>query len=146
MRTRINNYKFDLDRMLSFEGDTGPYLQYAHARLCSIARRTGLSHEQLEKADFALLQEPHAIDLLRSMASFPDMVLHTYRSNQEPSTIVTYLFKLTHQLSSSYDVLQVVGAKEGPETTLARAALYEGARQVLKNGMMLLGLSPVQRM
>ena len=143
---RINNYKFELERMLSFEGDTGPYLQYAHARLCSIQRKSGYTRDQLEKANLSLLQESHAVDLTRSLASFPDTVLHTYKVNQEPSTIVTYLFKLTHALSSSYDHLKIIGAKEGPEVSLARAALYEAARQVLRNGMMLLGLKPVESM
>ncbi|KAG8623278.1 hypothetical protein KVT40_008254 [Elsinoe batatas] len=142
---RINNYEFNMERMTSFEGDTGPYLQYAHARLCSIARKAGLSKEDLQNADLSLLKEPHAVDLLRSMSQYPDVVGQTLKT-LEPTTILTYLFKLTHQLSSSYDVLRVVGAPEGPETTKARAALYEGARQVIHNGMVVLGLSPVDRM
>lgn len=130
--------------MLSFEGDTGPYLQYAHARLSSIWRKTGFKREDIVSADYTLLVEQHAVDLVRLIASYPDVVIHTYRT-LEPATIVTYLFKLTHQLSSSYDHLQVVGAAEGPSTTLARAALYEAVRQVLGNGMRLLGMSPVER-
>jgi arginyl-tRNA synthetase len=141
---RINNYPFNLERMTSFEGDTGPYLQYAHARLCSISRRTKLSHGELQKADFSLLQEKHAVDLIRLMAQYPDTINHTFKT-LEPMTILTYLFRLTHQLSSSYDVLRVVGASEGQEVTIARAALYEAARQVINNGMKLLGLNPVER-
>ncbi|MCJ1363068.1 hypothetical protein MMC16_002174 [Acarospora aff. strigata] len=142
---RINNYPFDLERMTSFEGDTGPYLQYAHARLRSIAAKTGWSSEQLQEADFTLLKEPHAINLIRIMAQYPDVVGHTMKT-LEPATILTYLFRLTHQLSSSYDVLRVVGAQEGEAVSMARAALYEAARQVISNGMRLLGLTPVDRM
>jgi arginyl-tRNA synthetase len=142
---RINNYHFDISRMTSFEGDTGPYLQYAHARLCSIFRKAELTPDQLEQADFSLLKEPHAIDLLRLMAQYPDICIHAF-GTLEPTTILTYLFKMTHQLSSSYDVLKVVKAPEGPETGKARAALYWAARQVLGNGMRLLGLRPVDRM
>lgn len=141
---RINNYPFDIARMTSFEGDTGPYLQYAHARLCSISRKTGLSWKQLETANFSLLTEPHATDLLRLMAQYPDTVVQTLQT-LEPTTILTYLFRLTHQLSSSYDVLRVIGAPEGPEVSTARAALYDAARQVIANGMRLLGLDPVER-
>lgn len=130
--------------MTSFEGDTGPYLQYAHARLCSLSRKAGFGRAQLADANFSLLKEPHAVDIVRLMAAFPDTVLNAYRT-LEPSTIVTYLFRLTHKLSSSYDVLKVIGAVEGPEMSLARAALYEAARQVLWNGMTLLGLTPVDR-
>ncbi|KAL9108172.1 MAG: hypothetical protein Q9227_007026 [Pyrenula ochraceoflavens] len=141
---RINNYPFDLQRMFSFEGDTGPYLQYAHARLCSVSRKTGFGVEELEKADFSLLKEKHAWDLLRLMGQFPDTIGQTLKT-QEPTTMLTYLFRLTHQLSSSYDVLRVVGAPEGRETSVARASLYEAFRQVLGNGMRLLGLTPVER-
>ena len=128
--------------MTSFEGDTGPYLQYAHARLCSISRKAGLAPGELESADLSLITEAHAINLVRSLASWPDVVQNTLKT-QEPVTILSYLFKMTHMLSSSYDVLQVIGSE--PETMKARMALYEAARQTLYNGMRLLGLSPVER-
>ncbi|KAK2768236.1 hypothetical protein FQN54_000088 [Arachnomyces sp. PD_36] len=142
---RINNYPFDMTRMTSFEGDTGPYLQYSHARLCSIMRKAQISPEDIARADFSLLKEPHAIDILRLMAQYPDVTNRAFEV-LEPATILTYLFRLTHQVSSSYDVLKVIGAAEGPEVALARAALYEAARQVIGNGMRLLGFTPVDRM
>lgn len=141
---RINNYPFDIKRMTSFEGDTGPYLQYSHARLCSIMRKAQMTPELVAQADFSLLKEPHAIDLLRLMAQYPDVTNHAFKT-LEPATILTYLFRLTHQISSGYDVIKVIGAAEGPDVTLARSALYEGARQVLENGMRLLGFTPVER-
>ena len=138
----INNYEFSLERMTSFEGDTGPYLQYAHARLCSITRKAGLAATELESADLSLLHEPHAINLVRALSQWPDVVQNTLKT-LEPVTILSYLFKMTHMLSSSYDVLKVVGSEY--EVKKARMALYEAARQVLNNGMKLLGLSPVER-
>jgi len=129
-------------RMTSFEGDTGPYLQYAHSRLCSIQRKSGISVEELINADFSLLMEDHATNLIRCLAQYPDVLQNTLKT-LEPTTVVTYLFKMTHLLSSSYDVLRVVG--EEPKLSVARMALYESARQVLNNGMRLLGLTPVER-
>ncbi|EAQ85473.1 hypothetical protein CHGG_09487 [Chaetomium globosum CBS 148.51] len=73
----------------------------------------------------------------------PDVTAMTLKT-LEPSTILTYLCRLTHQLSSCYDVLQVVGTEGGRAVVLARAALDEGARLVLETGMRLLGLSPVE--
>ncbi|KAI9792168.1 MAG: hypothetical protein M1816_002708 [Peltula sp. TS41687] len=141
---RINNYEFSIDRMTSFEGDTGPYLQYAHARLCSITRRAAIPRESLEGADLSLLTDsPHAVSLIRSLAQWPDVFTNTLKT-LEPVTILNYLFKMTHMLSSSYDHLKIVGSE--PELARARMALYECARQVLNNGMKLLGLSPVERM
>lgn len=140
---RVNGYTFSLDDMTSFEGDTGPYLQYAHARLCSIQRKAGVDMSKLASANFSLLTEPQAVKLVRTLSQWPDQVLNALKT-KEPTTVLTYLFKMTHELSSSYDVLQVIGSE--PELLEARLALYEAARQVLNNGMRLLGLSPVERM
>lgn len=140
---RINNYDFDLNRMTSFEGDTGPYLEYAHARLCSIVRKAGIKEEDLINADLSLLKEKHAIDVLRLIAQWPDVFNDTLKK-QEPATVLTYLFKMTHSVSSSYDHLQVVGSEEAVQK--ARLALYVAARQVLRNGLALLGITPVERM
>lgn len=128
--------------MTSFEGDTGPYLQYAHARLCSIVRKSEITHEEMESANMELLTETHATDLVRLLSQWPDVVLNTAKT-LEPTTVLTYLFRMTHALSSSYDVLKVIGSE--PEVKKARMALYESARQVLHNAMRLLGLNPVDR-
>ncbi|KAK4980848.1 arginyl-tRNA synthetase [Elasticomyces elasticus] len=132
-----------MDRMTSFEGDTGPYLQYAHARLCSIGRMVPLSHADFLSADLSLLTEEHAVNLVRTLAQWPHVFINTVKT-QEPVTVLTYLFKMTHALSSSYEQLNVKNSE--PELKKARGALYECARQVLSNGMKLLGLNPVQRM
>ncbi|ORX98031.1 hypothetical protein BCR34DRAFT_496452 [Clohesyomyces aquaticus] len=143
---RINNYPFDMDRMTSFEGDTGPYLQYAHARLCSIYRKAAEAApeipDDLSTVDLSILTETHAVDLVRQLALWPDLFLNAVKT-QEPTTVLTYLFKMAHALSSSYDHLQVVGSEK--PVMLARLALYAAARQTLSNGMKLLGLNPVER-
>jgi hypothetical protein len=133
---------FNMDAMTSFEGDTGPYLQYAHARLNSIMRKSGLTPADLDDADMSLLTEPHAVNIVRLLAQWPDVVQNTFKT-LEPTTVLVYLFRLTHVVSSSYDVLQVIGSEK--ETMRARMALYGASRQVLFNGMTLLGLNPVER-
>lgn len=140
---RINNYEFKWDRMLSFEGDTGPYLQYAHSRLRSVQRKANIDDAKLVEADFSLLVEPCAENLVRTIAQYPDIMKRALKTH-EPSTIVTYLFSLTHIVSQCYDILWVAGQTE--ELATARLALYASARQVLYNGMTLLGLTPVDRM
>ncbi|PHH78907.1 hypothetical protein CDD80_6025 [Ophiocordyceps camponoti-rufipedis] len=129
--------------MTSFEGDTGPYLQYAHARLCSITRKAGLSSAEIASADLSLLTEPMAVNLVRVISQWPDVVQNTIKT-LEPTTILTYLFKMTHTLSTSYGHLRIVGSE--PDVMRARMALYDAARIVLCNGMRLLGLSPLERM
>lgn len=131
-----------MDAMTSFEGDTGPYLQYAHARLCSIFRKACIPISELETANLGLLTESHAVNLIRHVSRYPDTVRNALKTH-EPATILTYLFKMAHALSSSYEVLKVLGSEM--EVMKARLALYESARVVLNNGMRLLGLNPVER-
>ncbi|TPX07091.1 uncharacterized protein E0L32_010986 [Thyridium curvatum] len=139
---RINNYTFNMEAMTSFEGDTGPYLQYAHTRICSIKRKAGLTEEDLASADLSLLTEEHALNVLRYLSQWPDVLQNTLKT-LEPTTVLTYLFRLTHVVSSSYDHLRIVGSEK--ELMKARLALYDAARIVLSNGMRLLGLTPVER-
>lgn len=131
-----------MEAMTSFEGDTGPYLQYAHSRLCSIKRRANLTDEELQSADLSLLTEQHAVNVVRMLSQYPDTVQNTLKT-LEPTTVLTYLFKMSHAVSSSYDHLQVVGSEK--ELMKARMALYDAARIVLANGMKLLGLTPLER-
>lgn len=131
-----------MDAMTSFEGDTGPYLQYAHARLCSIRRRVELSDDDLKSANLTLLKEDHAVNIVRMLSQWPD-VLQNALKTLEPATVLTYLFKLTHVISSSYDHLKVVGSEA--EVMKARMALYDAARTTLANGMRILGLTPLER-
>ncbi|GME89240.1 unnamed protein product [[Candida] boidinii] len=170
---RINNYEFGWDRMLSSEGDTGPYLQYAHSRLRSIERLANVDPSELVNADMSLDNVAGSIEkldsikdtlsqeeyekqleyiknqrektesLIRIMSSYPDTLRYASK-NHEPSTIVTYLFKLAHQFSSTYKVLRVVG--QDKEVLLARLALFSAVRQILNNGLRLLGITPVERM
>lgn len=152
---RINGYNFDMEKMTSFEGDTGPYLQYSHARVCSMERKTAIPREEMLKADFSLIDAKEGIELVRLLAQWPDVFLNTYDKTREPVTVLTYLFKMTHQLSSCYDAKDVnnrnaktmsVMYASSPEKKAALMALYDSARQVLNNGMKLLGLTPVERM
>ena len=129
--------------MLSSEGDTGVYLQYAHARFASIGRKAGLSPEDAMTADLSLIVEPHAFVVLRSLAEYPEIVRMALKVS-EPSTIVTYLFKITHLASTAYETLIVKGAE--PQVAKARYAVYFAVQTVLGNGMRLLGLTPLERM
>ncbi|KAF1992128.1 putative Arginyl-tRNA synthetase, cytoplasmic [Aulographum hederae CBS 113979] len=139
---RINNYHFNMDVLTAFEGDTGPYLQYSHARLCSIFFKAGVFPAELENANLTLVTEPHAVNLVRLIAQYPDTIQNTMRT-LEPSTVLTYLFRLIHTLNSSYSVLRVIGSEA--ELMKARLALYAAVRAVLNSGLRLLGLTPVER-
>ncbi|KAG5641280.1 hypothetical protein DXG03_005584, partial [Asterophora parasitica] len=90
----IHSYHFDLDRMTSYEGDAGAYLQYAHVRLSSIPRKaapTLVLRSDSTLIDTSLLVEPKARELVFLLASYPDIVKAALKT-LEPSTIVSYCF------------------------------------------------------
>ncbi|KIO18962.1 hypothetical protein M407DRAFT_31366 [Tulasnella calospora MUT 4182] len=148
---RSMSYHFDWERVTSFEGDTGPYLQYTHARLCSMERMValedGLAISSLESIDTSLLlSTPKAREMVFYLATFPDVV-RTALKTHEPSNLVTYCFKLAHLISSAWETLGVevfVGRGE-KEVAEARLLLYACAKNVLGSAMKMLSLTPLER-
>ncbi|KAF2075870.1 hypothetical protein CYY_002806 [Polysphondylium violaceum] len=138
---RNKDYDFNWKRMLTSEGDTGPYLQYAHARLSSIERKSGVEFNP--NADLSLLVEPQAFDLAIAVGRFPE-VIQTTLNNLEPSTLTTYLFELCRAFSSAYAELTVKGQEKN--VAEARLALFVAAKQVLNTSLKILGLVPLERM
>jgi arginyl-tRNA synthetase len=144
--SRINNYTFNWSRMLSFEGDTGPYLQYAHVRLSSIARKNPdlLPLPEASKINTDKLTEPKAREILMFLASYPDVV-RTAMDKLEPSGVVTFCFKLSHAISGAWEIL-IVKNEEDVEKAQARLWLFLTAKDVLGGAMRLLSLTPLERM
>ncbi|KAF9466749.1 hypothetical protein BDZ94DRAFT_1186902 [Collybia nuda] len=144
---RINNYTFNWDRMLSFEGDTGPYLQYAHVRLASIGRKNPNllplpEPSQIDTDTLASMQ--HARDIVFLLGTYPDVIKVALKTH-EPSGIVTFAFRLAHAISSAWETVIVKG-EEDLEKARARMFLYECARDVLSASMRLLSIRPLERM
>jgi len=138
---RAKDVSFDWDRALSFEGGSGVYLQYAHARIAGILRRCGV--ELTDEVDTALLVEPIAHQMVRLLERFPAVVAEAARQ-YEPSLVSQYLLELARLLSSSYNCLRV--KDEAPRLAEARLLLLWSVKQVLANGLRLLGLEPLERM
>ncbi|KAF9362187.1 Arginyl-tRNA synthetase [Mortierella sp. NVP85] len=134
-------YEFSWKRMTESTGNTGIYLQYAHARLCGSGVRFN------PDANTDLLTEPEAFELANAISIYPEVTLQALQSF-EPSTIVNYLFGLSHAISSANQVLQVKSTAEAGERDLAEARmlLLWAARVTLGNGMRVLGLEPLERM
>lgn len=144
---RINNYTFNWDRMTSFEGDTGPYLQYAHVRLTSLTRK---NPELLplpppdQIATETLAEQPAAREIVFLLGTYPDVVRTALRTH-EPSGVVTFAFRLAHAISSAWETVVVKGEAD-VERARARMWLYLCARDVLGAAMRLLSIRPLERM
>ncbi|KAJ1818928.1 arginyl-tRNA synthetase [Coemansia sp. RSA 2675] len=137
---RIKDYDFDWKRILSFEGDTGPYIQYTHTRLCSIERRAQGTVKVNPDADVSLLTEKHAYEIVTLLAQYPDVLANTLRS-LEPCTIIHYMLELSRAVSSAIEQMRVLGAPE--DVAEARLLMYWSARAVLKNALTIIGLEPL---
>jgi len=140
-RQRIKDYEFDWDRAISFEGDTGPYLLNAHARIAGIVRKCGVQLDP--EADLSALLEPEAHQLVSLIARYEDVLREAARLC-EPSVLAGYLLDLAHALHGSYQSLRV----KGEETKLAQARLllFTVVKHVLANGLGILGIPALERM
>jgi len=138
---RAKDISFDWDRALSFEGGSGVYLQYAHARVAGILRKCGF--ELTPEVDTTLLREPIAHQTARHLERFPALVADAARL-YEPSLISQYLLELARLLSASYNELRV--KDEERRLAEARLLLLWSVKQVLANGLRLLGLKPLEKM
>lgn len=137
---RVKDYVFDWDRMLAFEGNTGPYLQYAHARIRSILRKTGApSTGQVPNTSFAPEERALVLKLLQFDAAVQDTL-----DKFSPHRLCTYLFEMAQAFTAFYEVCPVLRA-EG-DTRALRLALCEQTARVLKTGLGLLGIEAPERM
>jgi len=137
------DYVFDLDRMVAFEGDTGPYLQYAHARIASILSKSGEPAEAIARAPFALA-EPAERALALHILRYPQMVLDVGRS-LETNRVGLYLRTLAELFNAFYQSCPVLKADDAA-ARLTRLRLCAVARAVLADGLSLYGIVAPERM
>jgi arginyl-tRNA synthetase len=139
---RNRDYVFDWDRMLAFEGNTGPYLQYAHARIRAIFRRGDVTPSSLEGLEPTLV-EPVEHDLGLGLIGFGDAVADALEQNA-PSRLCSYLFELAGTFTTFYENCPVL-ASEG-EVRTSRLVLCDLTARVLGQGLGLLGIGAPEKM
>ncbi|HHT9124171.1 MAG TPA: arginine--tRNA ligase, partial [Candidatus Wunengus sp. YC63] len=138
---RNKDVVFDWDEALNFEGETGPYVQYTHARLCSILRKYG--RPVTADIPFELLKEDETIILIKNLWRFPSVILKAAEL-YEPSLISNYLIDVCGNLNRFYNAHRVLS--DDGELTKARILLVDSTRQVIKNGLNILGIRAPERM
>ena len=130
---------FDSKEEISFDGFTGPYLQYTVSRINSILRKENAK----EKIDFSKLDSISEKELMVKMSEFPEVIDSCMIDNQL-SALAKYLFDLAKLFSNYYQNVPILTSED--EIKKARLFLISGIRQVLVNGLTLLGIEELEQM
>ena len=139
---RNNNYTFEWEKMLSFDGNTAPYLQYAHARICSIFSKEGIDRKSTRQASINL-SEDRELNLGRALIRFPES-LDSACLSHSPHKLATQLHNIAQAFGSFYEVCTVLNAEHS--TKLSRLALCDLTARTLQTGLDLLGIDSPHRM
>jgi arginyl-tRNA synthetase len=144
----VRDVEFDIERVVDFEGETGPYLQYAHTRCLSILRKAEETDQHKGPVKFSgegikLLTAEQELQLVKTLGQFP---IHLERTLTfaKASQLAHYLIDVTRTFGAFYRECQVLG--NAPELTQARLMLVDATRRVLGRGLGLLGIPLPERM
>ena len=148
MRSNTTHLDFDLQLAVT-QANENPvfYVQYAHARCCSIFREMenqGIVQTEIDEAQSELITEPESLQLIRHLAAYPEVVLNS-AEKREPHRLTHYLYELAGLFHGFYNEHRVLDPSNS-DLTQARLMLVAGVRTVLKNGLTLLGISAPKSM
>lgn len=135
-----HDIEFSFEDMLSFEGETGPYLQYTHVRTCSLLRKGAGKLKESKPLHFDNHNTEWA--LILKLSQFGEIIKHAFEDHN-PSKLARYLLKLAQQFNKYYAQARILEENEGLD---ARLALVEAIQTVLKEGLWLLGIEAPEQM
>lgn len=139
--SRIKDIVFDLDRILNFDGETGPYVQYTYARALSVLRKAAAL--PTAQADYSALTCPQAFAVIKLLAEFPE-VIRRAAEKYEPFFITRHVTSLAQAFNKFYYDIRILD--ENAEATAARIELVKATATVIKTGLGLLGIHAPERM
>ncbi len=142
---RIKDYVFNWDKILNFDGETGPYVQYTHARACSVIKNSGVDVEKLNPKflDYSYLSSDSAYELIKLLYRFPEIVIEA-GEKYEPSVITRHIVKVAQGFNKFYHDEHINTENESEKAS--KLMLTQAARQTLSNGLGLLGIKAPERM
>ena len=141
---RTKDIDFRWERALNFDGETGPYVQYTHARCCSVLRKAAQAGVDGAAPDYAALSDDEASDVLMLLSRFPETVRKAM-DQSEPSLITRHTTQLAQAYNKYYFEHRIMDEND-PAGTAARLALTRAARDVIKTGLYLIGVEAPERM
>ena len=138
---RIKDVTFSWERMLSFEGETGPYVQYTNARACSVLKKAG--EFDLSKIDYSLLNDESSVEVLKLIYDFPNKIKEA-ANKYEPSIVSRTLVDISQAFNKFYHDNPILSSEESVKN--ARLAIVVSVTIVLKTGLGLLGIDAPEQM
>ena len=138
---RIKDIDFTWERALNFDGETGPYVQYTHARACSVLRKA--EGVDVSNPDFSALGDPFSQDVVRLLEQFPD-ICKSAVNRSEPSMVTRFSVDLAQAFNKFYYENKIM--VDDPGVRAARLLLTDAVRQVLKQSLYLIGVESPTRM
>ncbi len=134
---RVKDINFDWEKILDFNGETAPYLQYTHARICSILRKS--NQKPVFKPELmGHLTSSYERNVVLKLAGFSDSISRAKQQNK-PHILARYLLELARDFNKFYNQCPILSEEKNLQT--ARLLLIESVRQVLKNGLGMMGIS-----
>lgn len=134
---RMNNIEFSLEEMLTFEGETGPYIQYTYARACSLLRKG-----KYDSPSYKSLTDHDSWELIKQLKYFPSKIGEAFHGN-DPSIIAKYIVDVAQAFNKYYGKVRILESNEELES---RLALVQSVTIVLKEGLRLLGIQAPDQM
>lgn len=142
-KTRTNDYVFDWESMLSFEGNTGPYLQYAYTRIASVFRKAELQMTSFS-ANISITEEKER-ELALKLMKFSEVVEQVI-DDAMPHVLCTYLYDLSSLFMSFYEACPILKDGVDDETKNSRLQLSKACAKTLKQGLNMLGIEVMEKM
>ena len=139
---KIKDVVFDLDEALDFNGETSPYIQYTHARCCSIIKKSNVADDCIYDLDFDQINNESSYELLKTLNRFPDVVKQA-SEKFEPCFVSRILIDISKAFNKYYSNNRVV---EDNKTNKTRLALVMATKIILASGLKLLGIDALERM
>lgn len=143
---RIKDYVFSWDKVLDFNGETGPYVQYTYARAASLMRRAdagALAKAQAGDIDVTYIRSDAAYELVKLLEAFPAVVVEA-ADKYEPSVVTRHIVDIAQSFNRFYHDEHII--VENIEEQAAKLALAQAAKNTIKNGLGLLGIQCPERM
>lgn len=135
---RLNDVEFSLEEMLKFEGDTGPYVQYTHARASALLRKGNYKEIEWTEAQF----DEEAWPIVKELIEFPEVIKRAYDGN-DPSLIAKYVIQLSKKFNQYYGKVRILAESENKQV---RLSLVSAVQIVLREGLRLLGVDAPEEM